>query len=453
MSRGSGSCPSRRGAEGGAVRVRYLRQDPSWNTPTVWWYAGFWILADGAAAWPLALWSARLFLFRRFRRFDEPEEEDAAAESGGEDQLSAEAPPVAPAPVADLLPVPFRNKWSAAILFSFALSAAAIAANFAWFDAREKAFTPTPALPPPPPIEAPAPGPAAAPQPRGASAGNVANGSDLGFDGNAFFFGLWRNYDNPSAPPPGLYRFALDGSGRTPVGDPRDTEGIYTGIQVKDDWIYYIAMNGLCRIRKDGTRQRQLTKNGVSAMAVVGDWIYYQHKVLDGALFRMRLDGSGEKQLCREAVGMMCMADDGWIYYANKTDRDRLWRMKADGTARARLAERRVGRLLVAGGSIWFTDLDKNSALCRMELGGSGSEVVIDDAVYAINWADDRVYFIRRTGALARCKPDGSELETVAPAAMLVLVHGGYLFIRPDIEEKAFKRTKLDGSGATDIRF
>jgi hypothetical protein len=359
--------------------------------------------------------------------------------------------------------VPFRNTWLAAILFSLVLGAAAIGANLAWFDSREKAFVqasasamPAPthdgaALPPAPPFAPPAGDSPALP--RGASVGNTGNGSLLGFDGDALYFGLWRNYDNPSAPPPGLYRFALDGTGRTLLGRPGATERIYRGIQVKEDWVYYISMDGISRIRKDGSKHRQLTENRVSSMAVVGDWIYYQHSVLDDAIYRMRLDGGGEARLCREAVGAMCVADDGWIYYANKTDNARLWRMKADGSSRTRLSERRVGNILVVGGTLWFTDVDKGSALYRMAAAGSGAQFVVDDQVSAINWDDGRLYFVRGNGALARCKPDGTELETVAPAASAVLIHSGRLFILPDFEAKTFKSAKLDGSDATDIRF
>lgn len=465
MGKGYGSCPSHRGAESSGVSIRYLRQDPSWNTPTVWWYAGFLIVAFGAMAWPLALWSARIFLFRRIRRVGESEEDEDAEDEEDEETEGEETEEKAVdvrtksakttrlAPLAAAVPVPFRNTWSAAILFSFGLSALAIAANLVWFDIREKAVSQSAAstLSPLPTLDGPAAATVALP--RGASAGNVANGSTLGFDGDAFYFGLWRNYDNPSAPPPGLYRFALDGSGRAPVGNPSDTETIFTGIQVKDDWIYYRAMQGIYRIRKDGKKVRQLTENDASSMAVVGDWVYYQHKVLDGAIYRMRLDGGGEEKLCSESVGEMCVADDGWIYYANKTDRDQLWRMKVDGEARARLSKRRVGKLLAAGGSVWFTDLDNNSALSRMDLSGAGVEVVAKDSVSALNWADGRIYFNRENGQAARCKPDGSELETVAPAAAEILIRGKYLFVRPDFEAKAFRRSRLDGSEPKDIRF
>ncbi len=470
MSKGYGSCPSHKGAGGGSVRIRYLPHDPTFNTPTVWWYAGFWMVAFGAAAWPLALWSARTFLFRRIRRFGEPEgeeDDDEETDDAGEkgETAAAQSAP-APAPAADTGPVPFRNRWSAAMLFSVALGALAIAVNLAWFDAKEKGFTrnqtaalpPPPsldggALPPPPPLDPPAPAAIAAPLPRGASIGNTANGSLLGFDGDALYFGLWLNYDNPAAPPPGLYRFTLDGTGRTLIGRPGETEGIYRGIQVKDEWIYYIAMNGIRRIRKDGTKHKTLTENRVSSMAVVGDWIYYQHAALDGAIYRMRLDGSSEQRLCREAVGALCVADDGWIYYANKTDRDRLWRMKTDGSARARLAERRVGMLLVAGGSLWFTDLDKNTSLCLMDPSGTGAEVVVEDRVSTINWSDGRIYFNRNNGELARCKADGTELETVAPVASAVFIYAERLFIHPEIEAKSFKQSKLDGSNSRDLRF
>ena len=76
-----------------------------------------------------------------------------------------------------------------------------------------------------------------------------------------------------------------------------------------------------------------------------------------------------------------------------------------------------------------------------------------NEPVFTLNWADDRIYFIRRNGGLARCKPDGSELETVAPAAASVLMYGDSLFVRPDFEAKIFQRTNLNGTNVRELRF
>jgi hypothetical protein len=459
LSKGYGTCPSHQGAEGAGVTVRYFRHDPDWSTPTIWWYAGFWILVGSAVAWPLALWSARILLYQRVRRFgdneEEEDEEDDEDEAEQDENAAVEGsePEAAKAPSAagDVAPLPFRNRWSAAILFSLALSAVAFVANLAWFDAREKsASAALAAAIPTSPAAAPA---STAALTRGATAGNVLNGSLLGFDGEVLYLGLWRDYDNPASPAPGLYRFNLDGSGRTLVGPPGETARIYRGVQVKDDWIYYLSMDGIARIRKDGTKHRLLTKNRAASMAVVGDWIYYQFEVLGNAIHRMKLDGGSEAALCREATDAMGVTDDGWIYYTNKLDAGRIWRMKGDGSARSRLADRTAAQLLVAGGAIWFTDPAKNHALCRLNLDGTGGETVIAESGFSLNWIDGRIYFVRREGQLIRCKPDGTELETVAPKAVGVLAHGNYLFIPTSFESKAVIRTTLTGAGPRKLTF
>lgn len=463
LSKGYGTCPSHQGAGGAGVTVRYFRHDPDWSTPTIWWYAGFWILVGSAVAWPLALWSARILLYQRVRRFgDNEEEEEDDDDEADADETAAEGAkaagqtkppgkPEQPVLVGEVVPVPFRNRWSAAVLLSLVLSAVAFVANLAWFDAREKSATVAlaAALPSSPPA-APAPTAALA---RGATAGNAINGSLLGFDGEAMYLGLWRNYNNPESAAPGLYRFALDGSGRTLIGQPGETARIYRGVQVKDEWLYYISMDGIARIRKDGTKHRLLTKDRASSMAVVGDWIYYQLEVLGNAIYRMKLDGGSETALCREATDAMCVADDGWIYYNNKLDAGRIWRMKGDGSSRARLADRAAAKVLVAGGSIWFTDPAKNHSLCRLNLDGTGGETVIAESGFALNWSDGRIYFVQRGGKLVRCKPDGTDLETIAPEAIGVLVHPNYLFISPDFESKAVIRTTLAGAEPRKLDF
>ncbi|MBI5381966.1 MAG: DUF5050 domain-containing protein [Opitutae bacterium] len=457
MSKGFGSCPSHRGAEGRGVTVRYLRHDPAWNTAPIWWYAGFWMFFTGVLAWPLALWSSRIFLYSRPHRFGETEEdEDEDEEEEEEDKESEtesaktedeeEAKPEKPA--AEVLPVPFRNTWKAAMLFSLALAGAGIALNLAWFFAREQSHVAA-AAQPLSAMDTPA-GPAA---PRGASAGNTVNGSALGFDGDAFYTGLWRNYNDAAAPAPGLYRFALDGAGRTPVGAPGETENIYRGVQVLGDWVYYLAMDGIHRIRKDGSKHRRISDSRAASLTVMGEWIYFQHSVLDGAIYRLRLDGGSEKALGREAVGAMCVADDGWIYYANKTDRGRLWRMRYDGSARAQLADRRANLLLVVGDAIWFSDPDRNAALCRLARNGTGGETVLADPVLALNWADGWLYVVRGSGELVRCRPDGTALQVLAPDAVGVLVHGSQLYVQRDIEGKTYLRMNCDGTAAAPLRF
>jgi len=290
------------------------------------------------------------------------------------------------------------------------------------------------------------------PLPRGASLGNASQGGAFGFDGAAVYMGFWRDFDTPNAPAPGLYRLDLDGTNRAPLGKLKDTEGVFEGVQVLGDTIYFITMGGLDSIHKDGTKLRHLCDSRVKAMAVVGDAIYYKMEVLGGSIHRMAMDGSNKKRLHPDAVGAFCVADDKWIYYANESDGGRLWRMRQDGAQRARLADARPGQLLVAGGVVWFTDVGNNYALCRLNTDGSGLDTIVEETVSALNWCDGKIYFIRGQSGLGRSDPDGTNMETIPRRCVGALIHNGYLFLREDYDTKKIVRTKLDGSEPVVVR-
>ena len=322
-----------------------------------------------------------------------------------------------------------------------------------------KAPGPKPPVPKPAaaPAAAPASGeaakpPVALPLPRGASLGNASQNCPLGFDGTNVYMGFWRDFDTPNAPAPGLYRLDLDGKNRTPVGKLKDTDRVFEGVQVFGDSIYFITMDGLDTIRKDGTKLHHLSDSRVKAMAIVGDAIYYQMEVLGGSLHRMALDGSGKKRLHQDGVGAFCVADDKWIYYVNKSDGDRLWRMRQDGTQRAKVAEVRPYALLVVDGVIWFSDSEKNNALCRLDTNGRGLDTIVEEPVTMLNWCDGKIYFVRGQSGLGRCDPDGTNMETIPQRCIGALIHNGYLFLREDYDTKKIIRTKLDGSEPVVVR-
>jgi hypothetical protein len=446
---GNGSCPTHKGTEGRLVKIVYLKARPSVNRPDQDWY-GVWLMsAYGAGGFLLCLWGARVFLRRPKRLGGYPDAEGAlhAPQSGGE--LHA-APAVKH----------WRNRWGITFLLAMVLSGALVvlcvasvsdAATPLWrlggaAAPASEASTPTAEGGESAAAPAPAPTETLTAAQLGTTPGNAANASLFGFDKDSLYVGLWRDYNKANAPAPGLYRMNLtDGAGLAPVGKLSQTENIYQGVNVLDGWVYYLAMQGLNRVRVDGTGHKQLTEDRISWFCVAGGWIYYQQKFDRERLWRMKVGGGGAVRLTEEEVGVASVSTDGRIYYTNKTDGGRVYSRNHDGSARRKLSERTASVLVAEGGTLWFVD-GESGQLCRMGTDGGRPETIVEDKVSGLNVSGDRVYF-SRSGGVARCRFDGSEMEPVARGDEIwqFLIHRGRVYFRNG-DDKTIQSVAEDGS-------
>lgn len=402
-----GRCPTHKGTQGKSLRIVYLEAKPSVNRPDKDWYGYLLLSGYLTLGYLLCLWAARVYIRKPKRLGGYPEEKGAFASSSTPADLHA-----------GKATKRWRNRWSSALYLASVLCAVLVllgllslanAMRGFWSQFEQSQGT----------LPAETTGVAsdkvAAPvslptEHFGNTPGNAANDNLFATDGETLFLAKWRNYDNPGAPGPGLYRARLkDGGELSLVGRPGDTETIYRGIQVREGWLYYKAMQGLHRLRLDGSKHKVLTKDDALSMAVVGDWIYYQIKWDKDRLWRMQLDGSSPKRLTDEAVGCLSIGANGYIYYVNKTDSDRLYRIRHDGSERRKISDRKVSLLIAGDRALWFIDADSGQ-LGRMNLQGENPEIIVEDKVGSANLSGDWVYF-SRTGGLARCRHDGSEME------------------------------------------
>ena len=421
-----GSYFGKRGAGGRSVQIRYLPAHPAINTPADFGYGVAQFGFFGLGGWLLAFWAVRVA---------RPKPEPTGAEQEG----TATAPPAEPTANAR------RDRPRPALVGSLLLSGCLVAAVLAylrWSDGQE----------------GPADGPGAAPAGlpgairRGSSASNAANGNLFGFDGEWLYFARWPKRDQPGAPAAGLYRCRVpDGAAPALVGPPGQTATIFQGISVQGDWVYYVAMQGLCRIRTDGTRHRVLLEQNVNAACVVGDWIYYQLTPDRNRLWRMPLAGGAPKRLTEEEAGDFSVADDGFIYYANKTDGEAIYRIRWDGAGRTKLTDRPARVLLAEAGALWFIDA-KTEQLCRLSPADRSCQTIVAAPVSGVSFADGRLYFTSE-GQIKRCLPDGRELTTVCPAADLLKfsVHAGRLYFGSWDGSGPIRSVDLDGTSPRSI--
>lgn len=432
-----GSFLGTRKASGHSVRILYLPFKPTVNGPAAFGYGATQLGFLGILGWLLSLWAVRVALPKQ-----------AGANAVGKNTTIAP-----PASGAETLETGADDATATggqrrpAFGWSLLLSGCLIAAVLAYLrlaGGHSNAGAEVGA------------GAVTAVQPsavsRGSTAANAANGNLFGFDGEWLYFGRWPNRQDPSAPVAGLYRCKLpDGSAPALVGPPGETAKIFQGISVQGGWVYYVAMEGLCRIRTDGTGHRALVEQPVNAACVVGDWIYYQLTQNRNRLWRMKLDGGAQKRLTEEEVGCFSVADDGFVYYANKTDGEAICRMRWDGAGRTKLTDRTTRVLLAEAGALWFVD-GKTEQLCRLSLADRSCQTIVTAPVSGVSLVDDRVYFTSE-GQIKRCNPDGSETVTVCPAKDLLTfcMHAGRIYFGSWDGTGPIRSVRLDGTSPQTI--
>jgi hypothetical protein len=427
--RAYGTAPAKRGSQGGWLRVKYLRHDPSWNTPATGWYAGALMVLWGAPAWLLSWWTARSCLGRTRRRDPLNEKEE---------------PPPASREPTEASPPPQRvpGRTSGTFVLAWVLAALALGLNLAWFGVQEKRVLTTD--PEASPDRDPSVGQTRRQTPpRGASLGNQVNGSAVAFESDFVYGAIWRDAAGGLGPEPGLYRFSREGVAR--IGKSGVTARIYRGVQVLDGWLYYLGMEGIHRIRTDGSRPATLTRTRATSMAVVGDTVYFQHELLRDALYRVDCDGAGERPLVREPTGAWCVGDDGWIYYANRNDDGRIWRVRPEGGGRERFLDRRVGTLLVENTGIWYTDLDQRRALVRAEVSSRDRKTVLAESVERVIPVGDALVVLLSDGTLLNLRRDGTGRAVLAAEVSSMLEHHGVLYLTKGLQTQILYRMTLGG--------
>jgi len=166
---------------------------------------------------------------------------------------------------------------------------------------------------------------------------------------------------------------------------------------VLGDWIYYRTFhpdehNVLCRIKTDGSNQRQLFVGAGQFVHVSSDWIYYNRKTEPGT-FRMRTNGTEDAPITEvfsidgwENIWKMTESD-GWLYFQGSTHKSgekdaksHLYRMRPDGTGLTKLTGSDFGPQLldfiIEGDWIFFRGPSANNGwqLYRMNKNGRNLE-------------------------------------------------------------------------------
>lgn len=274
-----------------------------------------------------------------------------------------------------------------------------------------------------------------------------------------------------------LYRMGLNGKNIIKVLDEN-----LTSFEIADGWIYYSTLNGLYKIKTDGSSTTLLTDDKVIGLSVTGNQILYNAicerddgKIVKDtyhSLYKINVDGTSKSKFCDEMISDFTNSGD-WVYYTvssepyfnmlapiikDKENEEKkatvtLYRMKLDGTNKEIVTDV-LGVELTCYRSVLYYYKDDGYYSLDMNSGGAGKRIMtqlpysIDfDGEYAYYTADmHNLYKMElRTGNSKKILRENNEISQIDVLGEWIFYHSGRRSIlkRYVTEVKAVKN---DGS-------
>lgn len=117
-------------------------------------------------------------------------------------------------------------------------------------------------------------------------------------------------------------------------------------------------------MRADGSEKQILTKDSVTQVNVLGEWIYYtkmKSGSSDGGLYKIKLDGSDRTKITSD-INYWVYVTKEWIYYANNAFDAKIYRMKHDGTGKMQVGSDSCKYPNVSGDWIYYINTEDGKA-------------------------------------------------------------------------------------------
>lgn len=131
-----------------------------------------------------------------------------------------------------------------------------------------------------------------------------------------------------------LWKTALDGSKTARVSDARMRDFL-----IHEEHVYYQdweRIYGIQKIALDGTGHQEIYDRNVTLYSAADGWIYLHskpHKDAVDGLYRIRTDGSGRENVAEGHCFNMSIVGE-WIFFTTNDEQRRLSKMRLDGSER-----------------------------------------------------------------------------------------------------------------------
>lgn len=177
------------------------------------------------------------------------------------------------------------------------------------------------------------------------------------------------------------------------------------------------SLNGVYRSNLNGKHTVCLSPTPASTLNLIGDYIYYSHynTTTSLTLHKVRLDKKEEQALSDTWVNP-ASCQDGMIYWAGTGIGNQLYVWNTFTDTSYMLWDGKVFNPIAVGDYIYYMDLDQNYRLCRYSISDGSVTTLTNDRVDLFNIYDSVIYYQSNTTepALKRMNLDGSGAEVVA---------------------------------------
>ena len=256
-----------------------------------------------------------------------------------------------------------------------------------------------------------------------------------------------------------LYKMRTDGTGATLIDldIPIGAGGYFQEIHVIGDWIYDAST--WVRVRTDGTGFTKIADINGRMHSIVGDWIYYTDNSING-IFRIRTDGTGQEKLTnRDEPHMIHSVEGDWVYYhLGYADENEgiVFRVRTDGSAGEEMSiGGRVDNVRVYGDSLYFRG--NGNALIRVNVNTMETMKIIDEDCLDYIVDGDWVYFTLIWSGwddelmqtyIQKIRVNGTGYAQINDEISHNLnVVGDWIFYRIECDSGSYYRIRNDGTG------
>lgn len=242
-----------------------------------------------------------------------------------------------------------------------------------------------------------------------------------------------------------------------------NNEGLVT---VQGDWIYYHAVDGLCKIRIDGTRKTILSKVQGKYINVVGDWIYYCNLDNHWKLYKMRTDGS-ENILLNDHGSYYINVVGDWIYFLTPLYDDiigkkplktysegMLYRIRTNGADKTLLNDSISRQINVVGDWIYYINVSDQNKIYRIKTDGTGKTMFIDAEAEELYVSGEWIFFVKpyydQDNGFKMYKAQMNDTKNIQDTHQYIrsaVLVGDWIFFSEALFEKTFLyKMKIDGT-------
>ena len=175
-------------------------------------------------------------------------------------------------------------------------------------------------------------------------------------------------------------------------------------------------MMGIYRIKKDGEDLHSLLRCKSGVLNLIGSDLYFEH--YDNAegmtLYRASISGKVKEQAVNAIINPAC-AVDGNIYFSDQANNLYLSIYRPGGNKPVPVTEYSMFDPVLAGGYLYFLNLNDDYCLYRYGLSTGSLEKVTGERVDAFNVYDDVIFYQRlKNPALVKVNADGSNACIIA---------------------------------------